>query len=175
MAGGRWHCPGRRAISPSMFTPRRIVLSGLPLVALLGCRFDYRAPSGARGDDTAMQGVPAAFYRALAGHDTAAFAQAVFPAATVLIDGGSNPVTLVPARALLDVPEHRTERHGVRLVRSEVRGDGNLATARVVIAAESAVGLGDYEAADFLTLARRGGVWRVAHAVLGPWRLRSAP
>ena len=116
-----------------------------------------------------------AFYRSLTRHDTAAFGRAIFPAATVLIDGGTNPATLVPARALFDVPEHRTERTGVRIVRSEVRSDGDLATARMVIAVENNVGQGDYEAADFLTLARRDGAWRIAHAVLGPWRLRSAP
>lgn len=145
------------------------------LLAVAGCRFDYRAPSGARNDDAALQGVLAAFYRALASHDTAVFARAVFPAATVLVDGGSAPVTLVPARTLLEVPGRRTEAGGARMVRTEVRADGDLATARVVIAVDSKIGLGEYEAADVLTLARREGVWRIAHAVLGPWRLRSAP
>ncbi len=147
----------------------------LLLLAATGCRFDTRAPSGARNEDAALQGVTTAFYRSLTRHDTAAFGRAIFPAATVLIDGGTNPATLVPARALFDVPEHRTERAGVRIIRSEVRSDGDLATARMVIAVENNVGQGDYEAADFLTLARRDGAWRIAHAVLGPWRLRSAP
>lgn len=153
----------------------RIVGTVAALIAVTGCQFDYRAPSGTRSDDAALQGVPTAFYRALASHDTAVFARAVFPAATVLVDGGSTPVTLVPARTLLEVPGRRTEGSGVRMVRTEVRADGDLATARVVIAVDSRIGLGEYEAADFLTLARREGVWRIAHAVLGPWRLRSAP
>jgi hypothetical protein len=147
----------------------------LLLLAVVGCHFDYRAPSGARAEDAALQGVATAFYTALTRHDTTAFALAVFPAATVLIDGGRNPVTLVPARTLFDIPSRRTDRGGVRIVRSELRSDGDLATARLVIAAERSSTQGEYEATDLLTLARRDGAWRVAHAVLGPWRLRSAP
>lgn len=146
------------------------------LLATLGCRFDYRAPGGTRNEDAALQRAATSFYSSLTHHDTAAFAQAVFPAATVLINGGGDSALLVPARALLDVPEHRTERKGVRLIRSELHADGDLATARMVIAVEgTAAGLGDFEASDFLTLARRNGRWRLAHAVLGPWHLRSAP
>lgn len=147
----------------------------LLVLAAVGCRFDYRAPSGARAEDLALQGVATMFYASLTQHDTAAFARAVFPAATVLIDGGGSPVTLVPARTLFDVPGRRTDRGGVRIIRSELRSDGDLATARLVIAAEGSATQGDYEAADVLTLARRDGAWRIAHAVLGPWRLRSAP
>lgn len=147
----------------------------LLVLSVTACRFDTRAPNGVRGEDAALQGVATAFYGSLTRHDTAAFGRVVFPAATVLIDGGGTPATLVPARTLLEVPEHRTERNGVRIIRSEMRADGNLATARMVIAAESTVGLGDFEASDFLTLARRDGTWRVAHAMLGRWRLRSAP
>lgn len=158
-----------------MATPKRSTLLLFGLLSLPGCQFEYRAPSGARGEDTVLQGLPMAFYRAMGNHDTSAFARAVFPAATVLVDGGSNPVTLISARALLDVPGRRTDDGGVRLVRSEMRADGDLATARVVIAVDSKVGLGEYEASDLLTLARRDGAWRIAHAVLGPWRLRSAP
>jgi hypothetical protein len=40
---------------------------------------------------------------------------------------------------------------------------------------EGAPGQGDYEASDLLSFARRDGVWRIAHVMLGPWRLRSAP
>lgn len=145
------------------------------LLTLAGCKFDYRTPSEARGEDRALQALPIAFYRAMARHDTAAFGRAVFPAATVLVDGGKNPVTLVPARTLLDIPGRRAEASGVRVIRSEIRADGDLASARVVIAVESMLGRGDYEASDLLTLARRDGAWRIAHAVLGPWRLRSAP
>ncbi|MES2306218.1 MAG: nuclear transport factor 2 family protein [Gemmatimonadota bacterium] len=158
-----------------MSTPNRSTAILLTLFALTGCRFDYRTPTGARNEDPVLQGLPVAFYRALARHDSAAFGRAVFPAATVLIDGGNNPATLVAARALLGIPEYRTERSGVRLVRSEVRADGNLATVRVVIAADGTLGAGDFEANDFLTLARRDGAWRIAHAVFGPWRPRSAP
>ena len=147
----------------------------LLLLATIGCRFDYRAPRGARSEDAALQRAATSFYSSLTHHDTAAFGKVVFPAATILINGGGDSALLVPARALLDVPEHRTERKGVRLIRSEVRADGDLATARMIIAVEGTTGLGEFEASDFLTLARRNGTWRLAHAVLGPWRPRSAP
>jgi hypothetical protein len=160
---------------PTLPKRGRTVACSLLSLAVIGCRFDYHAPNGARVEDVALQGVATTFYASLTHHDTAAFARAVFPAATVLIDGGRNPVTLVPARTLLDVPGRRTDRGGVRLVRSELRSDGDLATARLVIAVEGNASQGEYEASDLMTLARREGSWRIAHVVLGPWRLRSAP
>lgn len=147
----------------------------LLLFGAVGCRFDYRAPTGARGEETAVQGITSSFYRSLAEHDTAVFERVVFPAATLLLDDGKNPVTLVPARTLLDLRGDRTDRTGVRLVRSEVRTDGDLATVRSVLATGGSRQKSELEASDFLTLARRDGVWRIAHALFGPWRLRSAP
>lgn len=154
---------------------RRLLAGFLLTLAVAGCHFEDRAPSGARVEDAALHKVATSFYTSLARHDTAAFGMAVFPAATVLIDGGRNPVTLVPVRTLFDVPGRRTDRGGVRVIRSELHSDGGLATARLEIVAESTPGQGEYEASDLLTLARRDGVWRIAHVVLGPWRLRSAP
>ena len=147
----------------------------LLLALLAGCQVEYRAPSGSRVEDAALQGVTASFYAALTRHDTAAFGRVVWPTASALIDGGANPATLVPLRTLLDLTGQRSGRTGVRLVRSDLRSDGDLATARLVIAASPGTGADEYEATDFLTLARRDGSWRIAHAALGTWRLRSAP
>lgn len=154
---------------------RHVLTASLATLAVVGCHFEDRAPSGARVEDAALQQVVTSFYVALARHDTAAFGAAVFPAATVLIDGGRNPVTLVPVHTLFDVPGRRTDRNGVRVIHSELRSDGDLATARLQVAVEGARGQGDYEASDLLSFARRDGVWRIAHVMLGPWRLRSAP
>ncbi|MES2124034.1 MAG: hypothetical protein V4503_05020 [Gemmatimonadota bacterium] len=147
----------------------------LLLTLLTGCQFEYRAPSGSRVEDAALQGVATSFYGALTRHDTATFNRVAWPTATVLLDGGQNAPTLVPLRTLLELRGQRSERSGVRLVRSDLRADGELATARFVIAAAPSSGQGEYEATDFLTLARHNGSWRIAHAVLGAWRPRTAP
>lgn len=145
----------------------------LPLLA--GCQFEYRAASGSRVEDAAIQGVATSFYGALTRHDTATFGRVVWPTATGLVDGGQEPPTLVPLRTLLDLPGQRSQRSGVRLVRSDLRTDGELATARLVIAAASSAGAGEEEATDFFTLARHDGSWRIAHVLLGAWRPRTAP
>ncbi|MES1259314.1 MAG: hypothetical protein ABUL71_01870, partial [Gemmatimonadota bacterium] len=86
----------------------------------------------------------------------------------------SAPV-LVPMRTMIDVPERRNQGGGVRVTRAEFRADGDVAIDRVVALSRSGDGRREFEAADVITLARRNGDWRVAHAVFGPWKVRSAP
>ena len=97
------------------------------------------------------------------------------PAATVLMAGDRAPPVLVPVRTMIDVPERRNQGGGVRVLRTEFRPDGDVATDRVVVVAHSSDGRREFEAADAIVLARRNGEWRVAHAVFGPWKLRTAP
>lgn len=160
---------------PGFRVARRVLLCAGAAFVVAGCRFEERPPNGSRRDDAALQSVATAFYKSMGGHDTTGLRAAVFPAATMIVDGGRNAATLVPVRTLLDLPERRTARGGVRIVHTELRADGDVATARVTVAAQGPGDDGEFEASDFLTLARRDGSWRVAHAVLGPWRPRSAP
>lgn len=140
-----------------------------------GCRFVNQPPGGGARRDASLQGVVDSLYRALAGHDTVAFDRVTFPAATTLLQSDPRLVTLVPLHTLLDIPERRSSDGGVRVVRVEFRPDGNVATARVVVASRERGGEREWEATDVLTLAYREAAWRVAHAVFGPWRIRSAP
>jgi hypothetical protein len=92
----------------------------------------------------------------------------------VLLDGVSG-AALVPVRTLIEVPERRNEGGGVRISRIDLRPDGSLATARVVVVAVNAIDGREFESTDFLTIAHREATWRVAQVVFGPWRVRSAP
>ena len=143
--------------------------------ALPGCRFEDRTPGGARRDDTSVQALAEGFYAALAGRDTVALSRTTYGGATALVAGGRSTAALVPIRSVLGVPDRRTTSPVPRIVRTELRPDGGVATARVVIASRTPDGLGEIEAMDFLTLARVGDQWRVAHVIFGPWRSRTMP
>ncbi len=147
----------------------RHVLAAALLVAAPGCRFEDRTPGGARRDDLSLDRVAALFYGALARHDTATLDRIIFPTATVLVDDGRRPASLVPLASLLDVPAARTTTPAPRIVRTEFRADGGAATARVVIAIAAPV---EMEAVDVFTLAKEEGGWRVAHVLFGQWRAR---
>lgn len=122
-----------------------------------------------------MQRVVTAFYQAIGAGDLTGLERTALPAATALMTADRGPTVLVPMRTLIDVPERRNQSGGVHIVRTELRTDGNVASDRVVIAARSGDGRRDYEASDLLTLAHRAGAWQIAHAMFGPWRIRSAP
>lgn len=144
-------------------------------VALVGCRFEDRTPGGARRDDTSVQALADGFYAALAGRDSTALGRTTYGGATALVGGGRNPPALIPVRSVLGVPDRRTTAPAPRIVRTELRPDGAVATARVVIASRTPDGRGELEAMDFLSLARVGDQWRVAHVIFGPWRVRAMP
>ncbi len=144
-------------------------------MALPGCRFEDRTLGGARRDDTSVQALADGFYAALALRDTAALSRTTYGGATALVAGGRNPSALVPIRSVLGVPDRRTTAPAPRIVRTELRPDGVVASARVMIASRTPDGLGEIEATDFLTLARVGDQWRVAHVIFGPWRMREMP
>ena len=139
------------------------------------CQFSTRPPGEAQKDDTALQAVAVSFYRALAKGDSPALDSITFGAATALLAVGHSPPSLIAWRALGSIPERRTQAPGVRLVRTDIRPDGDFAVVRVVIAAQDPTSPSEFEATDVLTVARRAGTWRIAHVVFGPWRLRTAP
>lgn len=140
-----------------------------------GCQFEVRPPSGSGAEDDAAQAAVVGFYAALASRDSSALGRQTFASGNAILDVTGADVTLVPMRALLTVPERRTSGSAPRIVRVELRLEGGLGSARVVLAAGNADGAGEWEATDHLTLGRREGVWKVAHSQLGPWRTRSAP
>lgn len=142
-------------------------------LAVGSCRFEDRTPAGSRPEDSALRTLVTDFYQAIGTRDTAALGRTSLPAATVLLDGAD--VTLVPLRTMIEVPERRNEGGGVRMSRVDLRPDGREATARVVVIAVNPRDQREYESTDFLTIAHREGAWRVAQAVFGPWRARSAP
>lgn len=145
------------------------------LLAVASCRFQDLTPGGARHDEATIQLVVASFYQSLGKKDAPGLQKIAIPSATALVAGERNSPVLVPLRTMIDVPERRNQPGGARVVRSEVRVDGEVATDRVVVVARSGDGRREFEATDVLAVARRGGEWHIAHAVLGTWRPRSAP
>lgn len=150
-------------------------LGWLVTLSVGGCRFESRIPESSPKDDNALQTVTTGFYRALAVDDTTALEAITFGSATVLLAAGHSEPSLIARRALPSIPERRTLPPGVRLVRTEIHPDGDFAVVRAVVAAQDGGRGGEFEASDWLTIARRGGEWRIAHILLGPWRIRTAP
>jgi hypothetical protein len=146
----------------------------LTALALSSCRFEDRTPGGSRPEDTALRTLVADFYQTVGHRDRPGLGRVVFPAATVLL-AGADGATLVPVGILIDVPERRNDGGGVRISRLDLRPDGLVATARVVVVAVNAIDGREFEATDFLTIAFREGAWRIAQIACGPWRVRSAP
>lgn len=142
---------------------------------LSSCRFQDLTPGNARHDEATLPGIVTAFYQAIGTRDLTGLERTVLPAATALVAADHGPTGLVPMRTLIEVPERRNQSGGARIVRTELRTDGDVAFDRVVVAARGSDGRREYEASDVLTLAHRAGAWQVAHAMFGPWRIRSAP
>lgn len=152
--------------------PVAVLLLLLPSIA--SCRFQDLTPGSTRRDEPAVQAAVAAFYQSLATRDSGGLGRTTFPAAMVVLPAG-NTVALVPMRTLLDVPERRNQDGGVRVVRSDVHVDADIASDRVGVSVRGSNGLPQYDATDVVLLARRDGQWQVAQAAFGPWHTRSGP
>lgn len=145
------------------------------MLALGSCRFQDLTPAGSRRDEAAVLAVVGSLYQAIGARRLDAMQRITLPSATALLTGDRTPPVLVPMRTMVEVPERRNQAAGVRIVRTELRTDGDIATDRVVVVTRSANGRREFEAADNVVLARRDGSWRVAHVAFGPWKSRSAP
>jgi ketosteroid isomerase-like protein len=149
----------------------------IPIILLLvtSCHFQDLTPGGSRHDEAAIQAVAVAFYQAIGARDAGGLQRAAFGSATVLVATDHAAPALVPIRTMIDIPERRNQGGGARIVRTELRADGDVAIDRLVVVARSNDGRREYEATDVLSVARREGGWRIAHVVFGPWHARSAP
>jgi hypothetical protein len=145
------------------------------LLALASCRFQDLTPGASRHDEATVQALVTSLYQAIGTRDAAALQRVALASATALVAPDHSPPVLVPLRTMIDVPERRNQAGGARVVRTDLRPDGDVATDRVVVVARTADGRREYEATDIFTFARRSGGWRIAHAVFGPWHIRSAP
>lgn len=141
-----------------------------------GCRLEVREPVGTAvaGDELALQEATRGVYRALAESDTTAFDSAAVPAATVILPGPGDGY-VVPLYALWTAPGLRAGDPALRVVRTEIHPDGNVAVVRVTVATRLAGALTDSEGRDWLTFVRRDGGWTLAHLALGNWRGRPTP
>ncbi len=126
-----------------------------------------------QGDEQALEALVSTVYAAMGTQDTIALDSLLLPAATVAL-ATMGEGYLLPAHVLLEAEAPRSAESAGRVVRTDIRLDGDLATVRIVAAARPAGAVAESEVSDLLTLVRRGGSWRVAHVVFGGWRGRSA-
>lgn len=152
----------------------RLLLSVL-LLAAPACHLEEREPLGSirQGDEQTLEALVSKVYAAMGAQDTIALDSLLLPAATVALATVGEGY-LLPAQVLLEAEAPRSAESIGRVVRADIRLDGNLATVRVVAAARPAGAITESEVSDLLTLVRRGGSWRVAHVVLGGWPGRMA-
>lgn len=145
------------------------------LLAAPACHLEEREPLGSmrQGDERALEALVSAVYAALAARDTVALDSLLLPAATVAF-AASDEGYLLPGHVLFESEAPRRAGAAGRVVRTDIRLDGNLAVVRVLAATRPAGAAVESEASDLFTLVRRGGAWRVAHLVFGGWRGRSA-
>lgn len=173
----------RRGVAPgavrATFQTMRSPLAAAALVLMLislGCRLEVHKPVGTAvaGDELALQQAAERLYRALAASDTAALDSAGVPAATVTLPGPGDGF-VVPLYALWSARGLRSGDPLLRVVRTEIHPDGNVAMVRATVATRLAGALTETEGSDWLTFVRRDGGWHLAHAAVGPWHGRPAP
>ncbi len=140
---------------------------------LVGCRIQQHLPAGVTADNDHLGRLTTGLYQAIATHDTAMLNANVFRAATVLLDTERSEPVLIDWQTATTLPERRTA--GVRIARTEIRHQGELGSARAVLVSRDPLTGHEFEATDLLTFGRQNGAWRLAHAVFGPWRARTAP
>ena len=107
-------------------------------------------------------------YAAIANQPLSGLDSVAFAAATV-VTSEPGPTVLIPLHTLTDIPGSRTSGESIRLLRTEVRTEGSVATVRVSLTRAA------MQASDIVTLGQRGGRWLVAHVALGFWRPREEP
>lgn len=148
----------------------------LTLLIAPACHLEEREPLGSlrQGDERALELLVADVYAALAARDTLALDALLLPAATVAL-AAVDEGYLLPGHVLFEPEAPRSAGAAGRVVRTDIRLDGNVAVVRVLAAARPAGAAAESEANDLLTLVRRDGTWRVAHLLFGGWRGRAAP
>lgn len=149
----------------------------LVLLALAtpACHLEEREPLGSirQGDERALEELIAGVYAALGTRDSVALDSLLLPAATVAI-ATMGEGYLLPRQVLFEPEAPRSAEAAGRVVRTDIRLDGDLAVVRVVAATRPAGATTESEASDLITLVRREGAWHVAHLVFGGWRGRSS-
>lgn len=143
------------------------------LVLLLApaCRIEDHTPTGSRRDDEAVQALVAGYARTLSDRDWKG-ARALFWAdasyAGPMIPGPGDAHQAVPIDLAINTIARRvdgldTQRFDVRILRADVRQDGDLAavwmTTRRRIPVAGAVAEGDW--VEHLVLRRIAGEWRI--------------
>jgi hypothetical protein len=165
---------------------RRLLLAalGLGLVAVVGCRIEDRTPAGTRQDEDALQSLLARYSRNLAERNWA-------DVRGLFWGEGSYSGPLVPrsvGRAVsidsalrviaFTVNGAQSQSYDVRVLRTDLRQDGDLASAWITIRRRmplpGASGWVERDWVEHLVLRRIGGRWRII-SVAGSAAPRGTP
>jgi poly(3-hydroxybutyrate) depolymerase len=137
------------------------------------CHIEDHTPAGSRRDESFIRAVVAGHYRCLAERRWAACRTAFWPGATFSATGGGDTLTTVPRAIPVDSMIAALARTlsstvpgdwDLRLLRSEVHQDGDLATVWADVRQHSGDGdrATDTDFTELLVLRRLGGAWRIA-------------
>jgi hypothetical protein len=148
-----------------------LLLLGASLTA--GCHVEDHTPAGTRRDESFIRAVVSGHYRCLAERKWPTCRTAFWPGATFSAPGSGDTATsvprLIPADSMIaalahSLPEMAKTEWELRLLRSEVHQDGDLATVWADVRQHSRDGdqTADTDFTELIVLRRLGGAWRIA-------------
>jgi hypothetical protein len=148
-----------------------VVLLILMLVGTTACRIEDRTPTGSRRDEEAVQALVTGYARTLSARDWRAaralfWADASYAGPMIPVPGDGHqaaPIDLAINTIARRVEGLDTQRFDVRILRADIRQDGDIAavwiTTRRRIPAAGRVIEGDW--VEHLVLRRIDGEWRI--------------
>ena len=145
----------------------------LPLaVVASGCHIEDRTPTGSRHDEAAIQAVLTGYHRVLATRDWARIGALEWHGATYATvarlgspgpDSRIEPLDSALTALARRVDSARPQQYDVRVIRTDLRQEGNLAAAWVTTRRRlpAAAGASDAEWLELFVLRRVGDAWRI--------------
>lgn len=167
---------------PGIRRLRTLVFAGA-VVACAACHIEDRTPAGSRRDDAAIQAVLAEYHRDLAARDWRRAGDLAWRGATyagVAAAGAGGPVNrVVPLDSALAELAHQVdavdpETFDVRILRTDVRQEGDLAAAWVATRRRVHHGgrVTEEEWVEHFVLRRIAGGWRILNVARAQHLLR---
>lgn len=152
----------------------------LILLPAQACRIEDHTPTGTRRDAEAVQRLVAGYARTLSERDWAGaralfWSDASYSGAMIPAPGDAHqavPIDLALATIARRVSGLDTNRFDVRVLRADVRQEGDLATAWMATRRRTPVagGFADENWVEHLVLRRIGGEWRILSVTSRPSR-----
>jgi hypothetical protein len=160
-----------------------LALGGLMALSAAGCAVEDRTPRGSRRDEDAIQHLISQYARRLSAHDWTGVRGLFWREATYAGSMGPGAPSgfrlVVPVDSALgalarSVGDAQADRYDVRVIRTDLRQEGDLAAAWVTIRRRTPVGTTTVERdwVEHLVLRRVGGEWRLLSVAATQWPRR---